>query len=218
MNKYIEVLKAVSLFNNIYNDELLSMLACLDAKVIRVLKNEYVLCTGNPVDQVGIVLAGQLHIIKEDIDGERAMLAALTTGDFFGEALCCAGVAESPVSVLAETDATVMLLKFRRVLQTCSNSCSFHTKLIANMLQVIAQKNLQLQARMDFLGKKSIRARLLSYFESIAAKQGSSFSIPFNREGLAEFLCIDRSALSRVLASLRQEGVIEYKKNRFTLL
>lgn len=218
MKEYFEILKIVRLFMDINKDDLVSMLTCLDTKVISLQKGKYILEAGNPVDQVGIVLSGQLHIIKEEINGERSLIASLAQGDFFGEALCCAGVTESPVSVLADTDAKVMLLGFRRILHTCNNSCSFHTKLIENMLHVIAQKNLQLQTRMDFLSKKSIRARVLNYFEYVAKKQGNDFTIPFNREELAEFLCIDRSALSRELSFLKQEGIIDYKKNHFTLL
>lgn len=218
MKKYLELLKRVKLFRDIDEDNIESMLKCLGARTVNLNKSEYVLVAGNRVDQVGIVLEGQLHIVRDDMDGGRALIAMLDPGDFFAEALCCAGVKESPVSVVATTDAKVMLLSFRHILHTCSSSCLFHTKLIENMLQVIAQKNLQLQARMDFLSKKTIRRRLMSYFESVALKQGRKFTIPFNREELADFLCIDRSALSRELGILKKEDIIDYKKNQFTLL
>lgn len=218
MKEYLGILKAVRLFNGINEEELVSMLTCLGAKTVEFKKGEYILMAGSPVDHVGILLEGQLHIIREDISGERTLIAALEQGEFFSEALCCAGVSESPVSVLADTDAGVMLLGFQHILQTCSNSCLFHTKLIENMLQVIAQKNLQLQARMGFLSKKTIRARLLNYFEYVSLMKGREFIIPFNREELADFLCIDRSALSRELGNLKKDGIIEYRKNRFTLL
>lgn len=217
MKEYFEILKTVRLFSGIAQDDLMSMLACLGAKTAEIRKGGYILAAGSPVDFVGIVLTGQLHIIREDINGGRALIAALEPGDFFGEALCCAGAGESPVSVLADTDAKVMVLGFRHILETCSKTCSFHTKLIENMLKMLAMKNLQLQARMDFLSKKTIRARLLSYFESVALKQGREFTIPFNREELADFLCIDRSALSREIGNLKRDGVIEYRKNRFVL-
>lgn len=218
MKEYLDIFKTVKLFNDIDKDDLEAMLTCLDSRVISLKKGEYILAAGNSVDQVGIVLTGHLHITKEDMDGERTLLATLSLGEFFGEALCCAGVTESPVSVLANTNAKVMLLGFRRILETCSSSCSFHTKLIENMLRIIAQKNLQLQVRMDFLSKKTIRARLLNYFESVVAQQSHDFTIPLNREELADFLCIDRSALSRELGFLKRNGIIDYKKNHFTLL
>lgn len=214
---YREVLRQVRLFEGIESGALSSMLACLDAHIVDFKKTELVLAAGNRVDKVGIVLCGQLHIIKEDINGERSLIASLEQGSIFGEALCCAGVTESPVSVLASTDAKVLLLGFRRILQTCSSACLFHTKLVENMLYVIAQANLLLQTRMGFLSKKTIRARVLEYFEQTASKQGISFTIPFNREELAEFLCVDRSALSRELSALKREGILDYKKNQFTL-
>lgn len=218
MKEYFEILKNVGLFSGIEQGELASVLACLGAETAAVKKGEYVLAAGSPVDFVGIVLTGRLHIVREDINGERALIAGLAPGDFFGETLCCAGVAESPVGVLADTDAGIMRLGIRQILETCSKSCPFHTKLIENMLRMLARKNLQLQARMDFLEKKTIRARLMSYFESVAMKQGREFVVPFNREELADFLCVDRSALSRELGKLKSEGIIEYRKNRFALL
>lgn len=218
MKEYLEILRTVRLFGGIDTDDLASMLVCMRAKTVTLKKAEPVITAGNPVHFVGVVLHGQLHIIREDSGGERALIATLTQGEFFGEALCCAGVKESPVSVLADTEATVMLLAFSHLLQTCSKACPFHTKLIENMLQIIAQKNIQLQERMDLLGKKTIRSRLLSYFEVVAAQQGRDFTIPLNREEMADFLCIDRSALSRELGKLQKEGIIAYRKNRFRYL
>lgn len=218
MEKYSNVLRTVKLFEGIAPEQLDAMLACLDAKTIGVRKGDFLLSAGESAAHVGIVLAGQLHIVREDIHGGRALLAALTKGGIFAETLCCAGVMESPVSVIAESDGSVMLLAFQRILHTCSGACVFHAKLIENMLRVIAAKNLQLQARMELLSRKSIRERVLAYLESIAARQGRAFSIPLNREGLADFLCVDRSALSRELGRLKEAGVIDFWKNNFKML
>lgn len=218
MKEYLELLKKVKLFSGISSENILDMLKCLAASAKELKKDGFILTAGNSVNNIGIVLEGQLHIVKEDINGERSLIATLAPTDIFGEALCCAGVLDSPVSVFADKDSKVMLLGFSRILKTCSNSCSYHTKLIENMLQMLAQKNLQIQTRMDFLSKKTIRERLISYFNFIALKQGRDFTIPLNREELADFLCINRSALSRELGNLKDEGLINYNKNHFTLL
>ena len=146
------------------------------------------------------------------------MLATLGEADIFAEALCCAGVEESPVSVLADTDAAVLLLGFSRILHTCPNSCTFHQTLIANMLQIVARKNLYLQGRMEIISMKSVRAKVLRYLSALAAVHGRDFTAPHNREQMADYLCVERSALSHELMRMKQEGLIAYRKDRFTLL
>jgi len=144
-------------------------------------------------------------------------MAAVTPGEIFAEALCCADVLKSPVTVIADTDSIVMFLSFSRILHICPNSCFFHTKLIENMLRLIADKNLQIQSRMEIVGLKSVRAKVTRYLESFKPKQGQGFAIPFNREELADFLCVERSALSHELARMKKDGLIEYRKNEFVM-
>ena len=217
MKIYCGVLKSVGLFKDIEPAGLENMLGCVGAEIKSVKKGEIILLAGDRPLHVGIVLAGQLHIIREDYDGNRSLLAAVTNSEIFAEALCCAGVSESPVTVIAEADSTVMLLNFSRILHTCRNSCSFHTKLIENMLSLIAKKNILLQSRMELISLKSVRARVLRYLESLVPKQGWEITIPFNREEMADFLCVERSALSHELARTKRDGLIEYRKNVFML-
>jgi len=218
MKKYFNVLQSVGLFKSVDAAELESMLKCLGAEVKGVSKDEIILLAGDKPRYVGVALSGLLHITREDYDGNRAIIAAAAPGDIFAEALCCAGVSESPVTVMADVDSTVMLLSFSRILQTCPNSCSHHAKLIENMLELVANKNLQLQSRMEIISLKSVRAKVLLYLESFVPKQGRNITIPFNREELADFLCVERSALSHELSRMKKDGLIEYRKNKFVLL
>jgi len=217
MQRYLDVLKTVGLFRGINDVELETMLKCLGAETRDVSKDTIILLAGEKPQHVGVVLAGQLHIIREDYDGNRSVIAAVAPGDIFAEALCCAGVVESPVTVMADIDSTVMLLSFSRILHTCPNSCSLHTKLIENMLELVANKNLQLQSRMEIVSLKSVRTKMMHYLESFALTQGRSITIPFNREELADFLCVERSALSHELSKMKKDGLIEYRKNKFVL-
>ncbi len=218
MKSYETVLLSVPLFQGIAPEELGPLLACLGVKQKTVPRDGMALAAGGKVDSIGIVLEGRFLIVREDAKGNRSLLSTLGPGDFFGEALCCAGVEESPVSVVADTDGEVLQLDFQRILHTCSNACSFHTKLLENMLAVLAGKNLSMQRRMELLSEKSIRVRLIRYLESAAQQHGREFSIPMNREELADFLGADRSALSRELSRLKAEGRIDYWKNHFKLL
>ncbi|MCL2323777.1 MAG: Crp/Fnr family transcriptional regulator [Oscillospiraceae bacterium] len=217
MNEYYNVLRSVNLFKNIDMEELASLLTCLDAKIEKVKKDGIILLAGDAPKYVGIVLTGQLHIIQEDLNGSSSLLSVIEPGEIFAEALCCAGILESPVTVIANAHSVIMMLSFSRILHTCPSSCSFHTKLIENMLGIISNKNLMLQNRIEIISIKSIRAKVMRYLESLVLKQSKNITIPFNREKLADFLCVDRSALSHELARMKKDGLIEYKKNVFKI-
>jgi CRP-like cAMP-binding protein len=211
------VLQSAVLFKGIEGAALGPMLACIGAETVTVGKGGIILLVGDKPRHVGITLTGVVHVVREDHDGNRSLLAAIAPGEMFAEALCCAGIAESPVTVTAASDATVMLLPYTRILQICPDSCPFHTKLIENMLRLVAGNNLLLQSRMELLSLKSIRARVLRYLESFVPQQGGHITIPFNREELADFLCVERSALSHALARMKKDGLIEYRKNTFIM-
>ena len=210
-------MRSAGLFKGLEDLELESILACIGAELKSVRKGGIVLLAGDRPRHVGIVLAGQLHITREDYDGNRSLAAVVTPGEIFAEALCCAGVSESPVTVTARADSVIELMSFTRILHTCPNSCAFHTKLIGNMLGLIAGKNLLLQSRVEIVSLRSVRAKVRRYLESFVPGQGRNITIPFNREELADFLCVERSALSHELAKMKKDGLIEYKKNRFTV-
>ena len=217
MKEYPPILRSVKLFGGIDATGLDSMLDCVDARTRAYRKGRIILLAGDKPQHIGIVLNGQLHIVREDYDGNRSLIAVLAPGDIFAEALCFAAVEESPVTVIAEQDSSVLLLSYERIINTCPNSCSFHREFIRNMLELIAVKNLRLQSHMEILSLKSIRAKVMLFFESFAAKRGREITIPLNREEMADYLCVERSALSHELARMKRDGLIEYKKNRFLL-
>jgi len=212
---WLDILKTVPLFKGIGESELDAMLQCIGAEERNVQKSDFVLFAGDKVRHIGIVLSGQLHILHENFDGKRSLIAALMPGEIYAEVSCCADIKESPVSVMAKTDAAILTLDFPHVIRPCSNACGFHGKLIENMLRVVANKNLHLQNRMEIVSMKSVRDKVLHYLESFVPKQGPNIVIPFNREELASFLCVERSALSHELARMKADGLIEYRKNQF---
>lgn len=218
MKKYISILNKVKLFKEIENEDILSMLSCLDAKIQHYKKDEFLLIAGDKVEDIGILLKGNLHIIKENFEGERTIIATLSTGDYFAEALCCANVMESPICAIAKSNVDVLMLKFSRILHSCPNSCIFHTLLIQNMLQVIAEKNIFLQNRLEIISQKTLRLKVLHYLKSFSIKNEPYITIPLNREELSDFLCVDRSSLSHELSRMKQDGLIDYYKNQFKLL
>ena len=217
MTQYFAILHSVPLFRGIAADDLSAMLGCLNAEIASYAKGEILLLAGEKPTHVGVVLSGSLQIVKEDYVGTRTLVAHLQPGDFFAEALCCAKVPEIPVTVVADAKAVVMRLDFTRILQTCSSACTFHHRLIANMLEVIARKNLFLQSCMEIMRLKSVRAKVLGYLTAFPAKQNGYITIPLSREEMADYLCVDRSALSHELMKMKRDCLLDYHKNTFAL-
>jgi len=217
MKNFYNILRNTGLFTDIEPAELKSLISCINAAAKNFEKGEVILLAGDMPKYIGIVLEGQVNIVREDYNGNSSLLAAIMPGQIFAEALCCAGITESPVTVTAAAASSVMMLGFSRILSVCPNSCSFHRKLIENMLGLLAKKNIMLQSRMEIIGAKSVRAKALLYLESLMPKQGCEITIPFNRDELANFLCVDRSALSHELGRMKKEGLIDYRKNVFVL-
>ena len=219
MQKYIPLLKKVTLFENIEDSDMLVMLKCLGARIHFYKKGEIPLMAGDTVSSVGIVLSGQAHVVREDIDGNQMIVTELRECDLFGETFACIEAKHCPVTVEAITDCNIMWINYHRVITSCPSACGFHTRLIGNMLRLIAFKNLRLNRRLEILAKRSIRERLLAYLELQAESTGSrSFSIPFDRNKLADYLCIDRAAMSTEISKLQKDGFIKTNRKHFELI
>ena len=212
------ILKKSPLFFGIEIKDMQSMLSCLSAVEKKYNKNELILHQGDPVDYMGLVLTGRIHIVKDDFWGNRTILSDVSPSQMFGESFACSQNQGLTVSVLAVEPTTVLFLDIKRILNTCSSACVFHTHLIRNLLSVLAEKNLLLTGKIDHITKRTTREKLLSYLSAESLKAGSStFKIPFNRQQLAEYLAVDRSAMSQELSKLQKEDYLAYHKNVFHL-
>ncbi|MCL1846630.1 MAG: Crp/Fnr family transcriptional regulator [Coriobacteriia bacterium] len=217
MKRIFEVAKHNPLFQGIAFSDFEKMLTCLSAKTMRYHKDAVILLSGDAVHFVGLILSGSILIIKEDIEGRRTILTEHSVAETFGEVFACAGISQSPVTILAAEASEVLLIDYRRIITTCTAACPFHALLIENMLRLVAVNNLMLNQKIDILSKRSTREKLLQYFDTqrgVAKK----FTLPFNREELAHYLCVDRSALSNELSKMRKEGLIDFHRNQFELL
>ena len=218
MKYNFESLKHTPLFYNLQDKEISSLLECMGS-VFRIFqKEEFIVRAGDPAGSVGILLSGRAQIFRENMAGERNMLAEIREGDLFAEAFACAGIEILPVSVYALEKSEVLLLDIKKILSVCSLSCPFHTLFIENLLKVLARKNIGLNKKIHHISHRTLREKVLSYLEEQALQAGnSSFYIPFDRQALADYLCADRSALSRELSKMQNDGIIEYKRNYFIL-
>jgi len=217
--QYNSILKKVPLFEGISEENRASMLACIGARAAEFPRGADIVRAGEQTRGVGVLLAGEAQVCKEDAFGRRSIITDLGKGDVFGEVFVCAGIRKSPVTVIALADAAALFLDYERMINTCSASCPFHAMLIRNMLKILAQKNLGLNRKIDYLTIKSLRGRIAAYLLSLASEQAwETVRVPFDRNGLADYLGADRSALSRELGRMRDEGLVAYHKNEFHIL
>lgn len=208
----------MDLFDGIKEDDRSEMLKCLNAKKKQYKKGSTVLGRGGRTSEMGMVLEGSVHMVKDDFWGNRSILGQASPGQMFGEVYACLPRQGLEVDVVAAEDTEVLFLDVGRILTVCSSACSFHTRLIRNLLTILAEKNLMLTHKMEHMAQKSTRDKVLSYLSMEAEKQGGpEFAIPFNRQQLADYLSVDRSAMSRELSRMKAEGLLDYHRNRFRL-
>lgn len=195
------------------------MLDCIGYQIRSFRRGEIIAFEGENIKHVGVVLHGGVDMIKEDLWGDKTILMRMGKGALFGESFACGSDSLSVVTFQTSEDARVLFLSFGRVMHSCSMSCEFHRRLTENMVRLIADKNRDLLRKVEILSKRTIREKLLVYFSIQSQLQGTRyFEIPLGRMELAEYLCVDRSALTRELASMKKDGLIDYHKNCFRIL
>lgn len=206
------------LFRGVSEIELKEMLKCLGSFTKTYEKGEIIYHAGDYVQHMGVVLSGSINIENNDIWGNTSILSKVQTGQIFAETYACLPQNPLMVTVAASEKSEILFLNVQGLLSTCSNSCPHHNRLIHNLLQLTAQKNLKLSQKIFHTSPKSIRGRLLSYLSQEALENGSpNFTIPFNRQQLADYLNVERSALSNELSKMKAEKILDYEKNNFTL-
>lgn len=219
MEKYFEILRKCPLFNGISDESLSKMLECFGARVVFFDKKYTVMSEGTVAKYIGVVLTGSVQTVYVDYYGNRSIIANNTPSQMFGEAFACSEMKSVPVSVIATEPSEIMLIDSSHILYTCSNACGFHRQLIFNIMKELAVKNLELHQRIRVTSKRTTREKLMAYLMLCAQREGASrFTIPFDRQELADYLEVDRSGLSAEIGKLRAEGVLESSKREFRLL
>ncbi|MBQ9512356.1 MAG: Crp/Fnr family transcriptional regulator [Lachnospiraceae bacterium] len=207
------------LFHGIREDEISALLPCLFAREKKYKKDALILRAGDVTAELGIVAEGSVNIIVNHYWGGSNIFGHVAKGDLFAENFAAIPGKELICDVVAAENCTVLFLNLERLLTTCEKGCVYHNRIIKNLIRIAATKNFHLSTRMMHIASKSIRERLLSYLSAEAMENGTAhFTIPFNRQQLADYLGVDRSALSNELGKMQREGLITFHKNDFTLL
>ena len=219
MKKYIPVLKRTKLFSGVGEEDISSLLSCLGARKKEYKKGEYILREGEHIRDIFILVEGKIHIQKDNYWGNRSILSVISVGEMFGEGYAAPESGALLNDVVAVEVSSVIFFDVKRILTTCSSACRFHNMIVQNMFFAISDKNKKLVQKLGHMSGRTTRAKLISYLSEEAKRQGSStFTVPFNRQQLADYLCVDRSAMSNELCKMRDEGMIKFEKSRFELL
>ena len=219
MSDFTEALQRCKLFQGIGAGELKALLGCLRGREASFDRGEVIFAAQSRAESVGVVLSGAVRVVREDYDGNRAILTQLMPGELFGETFACAGVPRLPVTVEGSEPGAALVLSLGRIMEPCSSACAFHSRMVMNLLRELAAKILQLNRKLEITSRRTTREKLLTFLHYQARQAGSDrFTIPFDRQGLADYLCVERSALSAEIGKLRREGILESEKSTFVLL
>ena len=212
-------LSSTTLFRGISPDEIQTMMGCLQGITKQYPRGSIIHHCGESISTIGLVLSGSVSVENDDIWGNKTILDKICVGNTFAENYACLPGEPLMVNIVAAEATEILFLNIEYMLRVCSRTCGFHNRLIHNMLTISAQKNLNLSRRSLHTGPKTIRERLLSYLSHQAVHNGSrEFNIPFNRQQLADYLNVDRSAMSNELSKMQKEGLIYSERNHFRIL
>jgi CRP-like cAMP-binding protein len=218
MEKYIHVLKRTKLFAGVGEEDITAMLSCLGARLCTYKKGEYVLRQGERLDDILLLAEGSLHIQRDDYWGNRSILGHIEVGEIFGEAYVAPESGTLLNDVVALTDCSVFFFDVKRIITTCSSACRFHTMVVQNLFFAISERNRGLVQKLGYMSRRTTREKLIAYLSEEAKRQNSAYiTIPFNRQQLADYLSVDRSAMSNELSKMRDDGLLEFEKNCFRL-
>ena len=219
MENYNLLLKNSQLFDHLTDEEIEKLYKCFNASVRSIDKDAFVFRAGDDVQWVYLILSGSMYIVDEDFWGNRSIIETIENYTFFGEAYIMSTAEKHLVSVIAAENSTYLQIDPVKLLKTCPNECACHHKLIENVAHILSEKIVRLTEKLGHISQRTMQEKVLSYLSKCARQAGSnSFYIPYSRQQLADFLCVDRSALSHELSKLQKAEMIKYNKNYFELL
>lgn len=218
VEEYLHIFRDNYLFFGLSDEEISGMLVCTDARKKNYVSGEYILRRGDTVQEISILAEGRLYIQREDYWGNRSIVSDVRIGEVFGESYALPESGELMNDVVAAESSVVISIDCHKLLSPCSLPCPFHSTVIRNLVSILAGKNRMLVRKIGHLSERTTREKLLSYLsdEALGQKSGS-IDIPFSRQQLADYLAVDRSAMSKELGKMRDAGLIETHKNHFEL-
>ncbi len=218
LEKYYHQIKNSPVFYGMKDDELQGLLECFNARIRNFEEGEMIIRQGDRITNIYLILEGAVNIEKDSYWGRRIIITQLSVNDNIALAFVASKNIESNIDAVAAQNTRVLVLSYEKCTSMCQNACTRHKVLINNLFDILSKENIELIQKIENVSQKTIRDKLLTYLSNEARKRKSnSFEIPFNRQDLADYLNIDRSAMSFELSKLQKEGLIKYNKNKFVL-
>lgn len=219
MKNFLPVLSNSELFSGMEPNSISSFLECMGAIIRKYSKDEIIFHMGDYTKQIAIILTGSVLTVKEDIWGRRHIVAMIKSGETIAESFAAAKKSILTVNAMANSDCELLFLNIDKLLSVCSSACDAHNRVIRNLISVLAEKNLKFNEKISHMSRRTTREKLLSYLSSEARIQKSlSFDIPFDRQQLADYLSVERAAMSVELSKLQKDGLLKTKNKHFELL
>jgi CRP/FNR family transcriptional regulator, dissimilatory nitrate respiration regulator len=216
--EWMQALRSARLFQGIGPESLNIMLDCLKPRIKRVKMREVVVACGQPYLGLGIVAAGKVALVRETYSGNRIMMGILQSGEIFGEVVAFSDLKTWPMTVIAQEDGVVLFLPPDKITGTCSNICLSHSRLIVNMLRILSNHALLLDRKIEHLSARDLRGKISSYLLGLYTEAGrTTLEVPMKRHELADYLGMARPSLSREMARMRQEGIIDFDRSQITV-
>lgn len=217
--EHFKELSSTQIFNGISEADCQAMMHCFSTKFKVFLKNQPIIRQGENIEDLPIILKGTAIVEHVDTLGNISILMRLQLGDVYGIESAYAGESVFKDSLIASEKTLVMFMNKHRLITPCDNKCKRHEMVVKRLMQMLAMRNVELTEKLTHMSKKSIRDKLYSYFSQMSNQAGSPyFEIPFNKTELANYLSVDRSAMSTELSKMRQEGLIDYDKKEYRLI
>ena len=205
----------IKAFDGIEDNELKKMLTCFDTSILTYKKDSMILSNVANTTMVGVIIKGSAQIVRYNYNGTKTILDQLETGDIFGSFNASSS---DDIYVVTTSESQIVMFSYDHLINRCHKNCPYHNKLIDNVIQIFTSKIQETNERIEILAKKTIREKLLAYFNSLAKKQiTKNITIPFTLTDLADFLSIDRSAMMREIKNMKEEGLIESKGRKIYL-
>ena len=218
MKEYFSLLSACPLFFELGPERIRAALACLDPIESFIPKGAAIFHEGDPVQHVGIVLSGSVQLTRTDRSGKRTVMMSAAPGALLGDTYLCAGAGQAPATATAALDSVVLSFDGQKLLTACENNCSIHRQIIRNLMRSVAQKNLMLNQKIYLMSRRTTREKLMAFLTEQARQQGTAeFWIPYDRQSLADYLGVERSAMSAEIGKLKKDGVIDCTGSWFRL-
>ena len=209
---------SLALFYDITDQEVEAMIQCFRMRRCRFHPGQIICTYGESAGEVGVLVSGEAELVRLDYAGNRTILERLETGGVFGESLAFTPTLGDCVEVVSAAGSEVLFMEYSHIMKRCENACAHHSKLVQNMFRLVTDQTLRLSRRVEVLSRRSIRGKLLCYFQLCSLEAGAgSFQLPFTLSALADYISTDRSAMMRELKKMKAEGLVAIDGHRVTL-